>query len=345
MTKLNQALLDRIVQKAAAKPHVQGAVFHLQSVDRSLNLASAHGNLNTNSQYFIASINKIMLSALALQLCEQQKLRLSDKVAAFFPQGMLRGACNYKGTDYSEEITIRHLLSHTTGFRCYLIDKGPDGQKNMQRILNGEDQAWPLDKMVSVLKQQELKFAPGAKGKANYSEVNFRLLGAVLAQATQRKTGELLQDMFTGLNMNHTFVLPSEQVQGCTPMYFKLNPIWLTQYWTVSCQDVVSNVFDQMTFIRAFFEGHFFPVQQLPALKQWNNIFFPFQYGIGVQKFYIPRILSPFKPVPEILGHCGSVGSVAFFVPEKQVYITGTVNQTASPATAFQAMMRIINAL
>jgi CubicO group peptidase (beta-lactamase class C family) len=81
------------------------------------------------------------------------------------------------------------------------------------------------------------------------------------------------------------------------------------------------------------------------GLKKWNNIFFPFKYGVGIQKFYIPRLLSPFKAVPELIGHCGSVGSVAFYVPGKDVYITGTVNQTSNPHIVFQTIIKIVNKL
>jgi hypothetical protein len=56
----------------------------------------------------------------------------------------------------------------------------------------------------------------------------------------------------------------------------------------------------------------------------------------------MPRILSPFQPVPEMIGHSGSVGSVAFYVPEMEVYIVGTTNQQDQPNIAFQTMIKIL---
>ena len=67
-------------------------------------------------------------------------------------------------------------------------------------------------------------------------------------------------------------------------------------------------------------------MKTLKELGKWNNVFFPFKYGIGIQKFYIPRFLSPFKPVPNMIGHSGSTGSVAFYIPDKDFFVTGTVN-------------------
>ena len=89
----------------------------------------------------------------------------------------------------------------------------------------------------------------------------------------------------------------------------------------------------------------FFPKERLGELEKWNSIFFPFKYGVGIQKFKIPRILSLFQSVPEMIGHCGSTGSVAFYVPDMDIYITGTVNQQAKPNVTFQTTIKIIQKL
>lgn len=46
-----------------------------------------------------------------------------------------------------------------------------------------------------------------------------------------------------------------------------------------------------------------------------------------------------------MIDHCGSTGAVAFYVPDKKIYITGTTNQQAKPNVAFQTMIRIMNQL
>lgn len=189
------------------------------------------------------------------------------------------------------------------------------------------------------------KFQPGSEGRANYSETNFRLLDYILETITKNNIKELLNSLFSELDMKNTFVLPSKSENNCAPVYFKRNALTIDNYWESTKHDVASTAYDQMIFLRAFFEGYFFPEEKIIELKKWKSIFFPFKYGIGIQKFQIPRILSPFKPVPEIIGHCGSVGSVAFFIPDKQIYITGTVNQMSNPNIAFQTLLKIINKL
>jgi CubicO group peptidase (beta-lactamase class C family) len=189
------------------------------------------------------------------------------------------------------------------------------------------------------------KFRPGTNGKASYSETNFRLLDRILEVVTNKSIRDLLTAVFQELEMKHTFVLPSNSAGNCAPIYFKQSLIEIKEYWKSTHHDIASTAADQMKFIRAFFDGRYLPEEQINELKKWNNIFFPFKYGIGIQKFYIPGILSPFKAVPEFIGHGGSVGSVAFYVPDKEVYITGTVNQTSNPNIIFQTLIKIVNKL
>ncbi|MDD2633682.1 MAG: serine hydrolase [Bacteroidales bacterium] len=345
MKKLNQESLDKIVAKTTSIKNIHGAVFHVESRDRSMSLLSASGNFSSESQYYIASINKLIVSFITLQLCHNNTIALSHKISDFLPNELISGLLVYEGKDYSSQLTLRHLISHTSGLPCYLIDKRADGRKNMDLILNGEDQSWPLTKVVDEVKKIKPKFPLGTKGKANYSETNFRLLERVLEVVTNKSIQSLLTAVFQKLEMNDTFVLPSDSAGHCAPIYFRQNRISIKEYWKSSQHDVASTATDQMKFIKAFFNGKYFPEEFIESLKQWNNIFFPFKYGIGIQKFYIPRLLSPLKAVPELLGHSGSVGSVAFYVPGKQAYITGTVNQTSSPNVAFQTMVKIINKL
>ena len=345
MKYLKQETLDKIVGWTAKNKNVHGSVFHIQSSDKSLSLFSASGNISPERQYYIASINKLIISFITLRLCQVKTINLADKISKYLPNTILNGLLVHGNKDYSEDLTIQHLISHTSGLPCYLIDKGPDGKKNMDLILNGNNQSWPLDKVLSEVKKMKFKFLPGTKGKASYSETNFRLLDKILEVVTDKSIQVLLTDVFQELEMKNTVVLPSKSADNCVPVYFKQNQIEIQEYWKSTHHDIASTAEDQMKFIRAFFNGEYFSKEFINGLKKWNNIFFPFKYGVGIQKFYIPRLLSPFKAVPELIGHCGSVGSVAFYVPDKEVYITGTVNQTSNPNIVFQTMIKIVNKL
>jgi len=345
MKKFNQEEFDKIVSGLENRKQVHGSVFHIESKDRSLSLFSATGNLEVDSNYYIASVNKLVLSFITLRLHLAGQLDLKDRISKYLGDSMLHQLLVINGKDYSFELTIGQLISHTSGLPCYLIDKRPDGKKNMDLILSGDDQSWPLEKVVSEVKNMKSKFIPETKGKASYSETNFRLLDRILEVATDKSIQDMLTEVFQELGMDNTFVLPPGPARNCAPVYFKQNQIVINEYWKSTHHDIASTATDQMKFVRAFFDGKYFSPGFINELKVWNNIFFPFKYGVGIQKFYIPRLLSPFKAVPEFIGHCGSVGSIAFYVPDKAVFITGTVNQTSNPNIVFQTLIKIVNNL
>ncbi|HTO35930.1 MAG TPA: hypothetical protein VLZ72_06815, partial [Flavobacterium sp.] len=83
------------------------------------------------------------------------------------------------------------------------------------------------------------KFKPGAKGKANYSETNFRFLSKILEVVTNKKLSDLLSAVFVELEMNNTFVLPSESAGNCAPVYY--NGFYPIKFLSIS-EMTVNNV-------------------------------------------------------------------------------------------------------
>jgi D-alanyl-D-alanine carboxypeptidase len=74
----------------------------------------------------------------------------------------------------------RHLISNTSGVTDYFFGKGPDGRKASDALLRGQDQAWPLERIVERVRTLRPRFRPGQPGKVHYSDTNFELLGRIL---------------------------------------------------------------------------------------------------------------------------------------------------------------------
>ena len=109
---------------------------------------------------------------------------------------------------------------------------------------------------------------------------------------------------------------------------------------------IVYTAQETMLFLKAFFNGRIFPKEEIEELKQWNMIFFPgqFFYGVGLEKLWTPRFISPFQPIKEVVGFWGQSGAFAFYNPERDLYLTGTVNQFSGSghSAAFRAMISIM---
>ena len=341
--ELNQNILNDIMYRLIKNKYIYGAVFHVSSENEKINLISASGEMKEDSLYYIASINKLFISAIVLKLYAQKKLDLHAKIAQHLPHTLVNGLHIYKGRDYSNHLSILNLISHTSGLPCYLIDKQANGIKVMTELEAGIDQPWPIDKVIREVKKMKTHFPPGEKGRAKYIDTNHQILSRIIENITGQPVQSVLKNLFHELDMTDTYIFENSYDKNFIPIRYKSHIIDLPRFLSSTQNDIISTARDQMTFLKAFFGGYFFPKERLTELEKWNKIFFPFQYGIGIQKFSLPRVLSPFRAVPAMIGHSGSTGSVAFFIPDMHLYITGSVNQQARPNIAFQTMIKIIH--
>ncbi len=306
----------------------------------------AAGNLTADQPYFIASTTKIYITALILKLMAKDKLSLDDKISKFLSQQIMQNLIVYKGVDYSASLTVRNLLAHTSGLPDYFEDKGADGKSLLQKLQEGNDQSWTFEQTVEMSKHMKPKFAPNTKGKAHYSDTNFQLLGKILENIYDKNIGLVLNDaIFQPLGLKQTYLYLDAADKKPTAMYFKNKLLDIPKAMTSFGADggVVSTSEESLIFLKAFFNGYFFPKGYLPLLYQWNNVMFPLEYGVGIMKFQLPSFFTMFRKMPALLGHSGLSGAFAFYAPEKDVFLAGTVNQIHNPGTSFKMLLKILS--
>ncbi|MFF8536498.1 serine hydrolase [Streptomyces sp. SAS_267] len=121
--------------------------------------------------YDLASVSKLFTSILAVQQLERGALELEAAVASYLPEFAGGG---------KQGVTIRHLLTHTSGFRSWIpLYKAPTREGKLQLI-------WD-ERPVSQ---------PG--GAYLYSDLNLISLQLVLERITGRTLDTLLRDEITG---------------------------------------------------------------------------------------------------------------------------------------------------
>jgi len=340
---MDKQYVDQLVSKTVGKKNIAGAVIYISSGDGIIELISSAGNFQDDSKYYLASINKIFMSSLVLRLATEGKLKLDDKFADFVSDDVISNLHLLDGKDYSREITLKHLISQTSGLADYIEDKQENGHIAIKDLEAGLDPVWPVEKVVEEVKKMKPHFPPGKLGKAKYIDTNHQLLELVVEKVTGQPNNQVLNGLFQELGMNDTYVASDVNDKSYIPVRYKEKEISIANFISSTKNDIISTASDQMIFLKAFFGGRFWPKGKLVELEKWNKIFFPFEYGIGIQKFSLPSICTMFRKVPSLIGHSGSVGSVAFYVPEKDLYFTGTVNQQAKPSAIYQIMLKVIS--
>ncbi len=339
---MQQQDLDRLLRRTVGNADIAGAVLYVGSGDGGTDLVASAGEIRHDSRYYIASINKLFMSSLILDLATRRLLALDDPFAAFVDDDLVAGLHVLDGTDYSRAITLRHMISQTSGLPDYMDDRLPNGRITHEDLRAGRDQAWPVQRVLDTVKQMQPHFPPGQPGKAHYIDTNHQLLQLVVERVTGRPTADVLQGLFAELGMTSTSVVRDPDDCSYVPVRYRAAPIGIGTFLSSTGNDIVSTAADQMLFLKAFFAGRFWPVQRMAELQQWRRVFFPFHYGVGLQRFSVPAAFTLFRRVPPLVGHAGSVGSVAFFVPERDLYFTGTVNQEAKPSAIYRVMLKVL---
>ena len=321
-----------------------GGTVRLEAHDGSFVWESAAGDLAIGDPYFIASTTKLYITAVLLALRSQDRLGLDDLLIDHLPTGLVVGIHNFP-TDATASITIRHLMSHTSGLPDYFQQKRPEGSSLEKEVTSGRDQAWTFDDVLAASRRMKPPFAPGTPGKAFYSDTNYQLLGKIIETIADTPLDRVLRTMiFDPLSLTDTYLYTDPSDERPRHLYYKDKALLIPKAMASFGPDggIVSTAAESMTFLKAFFEGTFFPTAWLKELYHWNKIFFPLQYGVGIMRFQLPRYLSPFGPAPELIGHSGLSGAFAFNVPGQGLYCTGTVNQIAQPGRSFRLLLRLL---
>lgn len=150
-----------------------------------------------NERIRVGSLTKPFTAAVILKLQEGGLLALDDALAAWLPatRGNIPGA---------ERITLRHLLSHTSGVR----NAGDDNLAFKAALLNNPadvDMTQPDRILKRFVYGKPLDFEPGT-GYA-YSNTGFMLLGMVAEKAGGKPLQTLMQELlFTPLLMADTYL-------------------------------------------------------------------------------------------------------------------------------------------
>jgi CubicO group peptidase (beta-lactamase class C family) len=335
--------LGQLLEAEFEKPHSNSLLLSVRSGDGRISFDGALGKGTPDSPYFIASISKMFTATVVMQLVDEGLVDLNDQIGKYLSHLSLDGIHVYKGTDYSNDLKVYQLLHQTSGLADYFADGfNEDFKKNQDRSYSVED--------VLEIIRERTPFAAPDRGRSYYSDTNYQLLGALIECVTELTLADVLRErIFDPAEMVNTY-LYDHKVPPATeplPFYCKNNPLTLPLAMTSErgAGGAVSTMADSHRFLRAYFEGRFFNKAHFEQMTKWNRMFFPMHYGYGLWRFQLPRWLTLLRKMPEFIGHAGVNGAMAFYNPDKDLYITGTLNQLEDPARQFKLMPKIVGVI
>jgi D-alanyl-D-alanine carboxypeptidase len=367
--------LQELLRGLASRPPVQQAIIALESGDRSFCWIGATGEakpdgtpVRANTPFFIASIDKLFNATIVMKLSEDGRLDLDATISTYLPRRLTRGLHRWGGVDYSEQITVRHLLGHTSGLADWLEDRPKGGRSLVERVLHDGDLALGIEDVTTIVRDQlKPHFPPqdlsAKRQKVRYSDTNYMLLIAIIEAVSGQPLHQVHEQLlFRPLNLRHTYMSGHSQSLAPTPEPVVLRvegrplhiPLLMRSIW-----GMYSTAGDTLAFLRHFVRGEVFqdPATLASMRERWNRFGFPLdraalrspgwpiEYGLGIMRFRLPRVLTPIHPMPPVLGHTGSTGCWLFYCPQWDMLLSGSVDEVTAGAVPYRVVPKILKIL
>lgn len=265
----------------------------------------------TNTVFRIASLTKQFTAVAIMQLQERGKLKVSDSICKYLDQ------C----PEAWNPITIRHLLTHTSGIPN--VSSLPDWDEKHSI------QPYSISELVNLFRGLPLQFAPGEKYK--YSNSGYNLLGLIIEKVSGMSYYDFLQNnLFKPLGMNHTgfcnprTITPNRASGYYCVLHRFVNAPYLNMALTYSAGSLESTLGDLLLWDQALYTNRLLSPESL------REMFTPFKNNYG----YGAIIGNKFDQ--STISHAGSLNGFSTYLfrfPTEQLTIIVLANSDKASAT------------
>ena len=311
-TKLD-LLFNRLAEKNKAMGSLaivkDGKVLYTRAIGYSQISGSEQKPQTTANRFRIGSITKMFTAAMILQLVDEGKLKLADRLDKFYPQ-----------VPNAREITIAQILSHRSGIPNVRREQNAQGNVNTIPMTK--------DEHLALIVKATPDFEPGTKSL--YSNSGYFILGLILEKVTGKSYESVIQEkiakkiglkdtyMATGnidVSKNESltyFILPGgewKQVPETHPSIL------------FSAGAIVSTPSDLAKFIEALFEGKIVSKESLDLMKTMTD-----GEGMGMVTFVFAG--------KTFYGHTGGAdnyGAWLAYLPEEKLAVAYATNAKVYP--------------
>jgi D-alanyl-D-alanine carboxypeptidase len=349
-----QNLLEKFLRPSESNPihyvsaQMQGAVRFSGAAGRLPHLGVA---ITERYAFRIASISKIFTATLILQLMEEGRLTLTDRIADHLKDVSyihIKRLHRFEGYEHGSAITIEHLLGHTSGLADYITNEA-----FLAGVMGNPQRQWSAQAIMQRFENLDLGSKAVARPgeKMFYSDTNYLLLGVAIEQLTAKPLHQnLTERIFAPLGMDNTYLEFYQSPRGDLPLLYpylgaaSLEKVNTSFDWGGG--GLVSTHADLHMFIRSLLGGHLFSkpetLAQMLDFRPENNPHFMLgtaasDYGLGIRRLHIGHYT--------FLGHSGSWGCVLLFDPKYDVSLTVTVNQVEHKSQLGQLVRQLLSTI
>lgn len=355
-----ESVLQNFINSTVKKDkNIFNMILAITTSDEKLNWSGAAGIAHKEKElistpetpFFIASITKMLTATIIMKFYEEKKISLDDPIVNFLPKSLVKEIHSYKGIEYTDLITVKHLLNHTSGIADYYFEKPSGGKNFFDFILNNPEKTVTVDQTIAIARDKlKANFEPGRKAK--YSDTNYQLLGKIIESVASKELSQVFQNyLFAPLGLKNTWLYkkskPMEKLAlPVAEFYYKDQVISYNKPFDSSWADggLISTSRDCLTFLRALLTGKIIDKETtLPLMHQWKSIGFPLKYGFGTMYIDMPVFMTIFRKLSPLIGHLGSTGAFLLYAKDLDLYLSGTINQVNSPSKPIRLIYQLLD--
>jgi D-alanyl-D-alanine carboxypeptidase len=299
-------------------------------------------------KFHSASVGKLVTAVLTYKAVEQGSISLNTPIHRVLEQGVLDRLFLYEGLDYQSEVTVEHLLSHTSGINDYFESATFDGASFVDEVIKRPDTIWmPMDLLEYTRTKQRAVGMPGRK--FFYSDTGYVLLGLLLESIYGMPFGQALQKhIFEPAGMKDTCLcFHSEHFDPSqlAPMY--LNGTDVRLFPSLSCDfsggGLSTTTADLLRFLRQLQNGQLISDGSLTAMARFTHRYRQgMVYGVGMMQLRFEQFFFLLKGLPRLQGHLGVTGVHAWYDPGSGASYVLNVGNTKDIAGSFKLLIKIL---
>ena len=309
-SKLNQ-FFDRLNENNEAMGSLtitkNGEVIYARSIGYSRIGETEKAPITSETRHRVGSVTKMFTAVMILQLAEEGKLKLNDRLNQYFPQ-----------IPNADRITIEHILRHRSGIHD--ITTNPALRPRRRTV------AITKDEMLQLISKGGTDFDPGSKYA--YSNSGYFVLGLLIEKVSNQSYQEAIEKrILAKIDLKSTYpahenISPNKKESFS---YVRLSD-WKQQpqtHWSIlfGSGSLVSTPDDLAKFIQALYDLKFISQESLNQMTSVQD-----GYGLGIDTFEFAE--------KNFFGHTGGIdgfGSWLAYLPEEKLTISYTTNAKVYP--------------
>lgn len=343
--------VEKLFKNELEKENIKSGVLHVHSESRGINIQiadSKEDSISILSPFYTASVTKMLTATSIGILKDQKKLNFEDNIAQYLTDSLMSNLHVLNGKEYSNDLTIAHLLQHTSGLPDYFTDTTIDGSPNIiNQLLIDTSKSWSAQEMIEFTKQKmKPHFAPG-KGY-HYTDTEYVLLALIIENVSGLSLDKFFkQHIFQPLKMHSSYInLKSSAIDNSLDIAkFYASEYELSSLKSLSADwgggGLVSTTQDLIGFLKAFNEDLIVTKETRLEMQNWVNETKGMEYGFGIRKVSIDKLTETESDL-QLIGHSGSTASFLWYCPQLDIYISGTLNQLEASKSAMILVYEIL---